>query len=691
MKLINKFLGFGIACGAMFGFAACTNELNEQPNVNGGLGGIRLAKSADITAWSGNQFLSPGTPIGTKSISPNFSTRDGEGEDDYIDASEFDFTKFPNGLYKVDKENADQQWDIDPWKSFPKDWKKYVPSGSTDREYGNNSFVSQNETDYVVEYIKNHIDFAVDEFKSKHFYIQPVGGSRDSYPINNGDDIIGSSQMNQLSIAGNHVNDYNAVDAGARYLCLNWEITDATYQESTGSNTIQNAFKFYYIEYPEGSHNINCYLCFDYRCYKSADGINYDGDGIYNDWIIKLIPVDGMLSIPKGALPPNVIPNPNPDGSDPRGDVVKTDPCPNKDPENPDETGCTHDKDKHDENGVCQDEDCQINPDSPCAPCPKERNPEQGCQHSKGSHDDDGYCSECTGENDPCHKPSSTGGDNGNTGSGDNNGGNDQPGNNTPSTPAKGSPKSEVEVNLSINDEHTMQGLKDLVAKLSIHIRNTEDVEIFIPVGAEHYVANDDLIILKDHQLGNFEHGGEFDDEATLTTQFVTYEINGYSVTLTVQFEPSGIKVTTSGMRKEIFDYLKTEFGDGLNFEVWLYFNDASEDYGRTQLQSDLNRSTIEFLGDSENKYPDYYINAFNHTADNHQGEKDCTVSIVDNQNGLYQGSDKSFPHLNGSSYNKIYWLTGKDLPEGVHDHHFLWDYYNPSTNNSGNQENPAQ
>ena len=805
MKLINKFLGFGIACGALFGFVACTNELSEQPNVNGGLGGIRLAKSADITAWSGNQFLSPGTPIIANTPLPiSYVTRDGEQTQQGEKPDQWDFTEVENHDHEdwYEKFNFKTLEELKTLKDkgeaadvtesgFNKDVKIfYVPdsfSGNLDLQGlgfdNDDEFYNFGEITKLENVNYNGLITIYNDGIWKDFS-PPSGGKHTVY--NTGDlTVVGYSNIGalynngDLTLEREHSQYYENIGGTAEiksdvsiFSLKDIEMPDGGYFEGNADihgiiysnkniefrNTNTRYVCGIIVKDGDTLGNVHIVKGTLKTGYIIANEISFDGEHIWlledayiNAQIMKLpnsntavhcykgsntfiktkdiifenknnfvdtfsegiyFSVTGTLSIQfekstgGGGYETKEYKNiveylTSEEGQDaiPRfnyslsgqaecGDEWKTtdediipglpnspepDPCP-KATDDTEDDGCGHDGKYHDkETGICRE--CEKDDiHSVCNPCPLE---EEGkdCGHAGSKHGDDGICDECVeeGTTGPCNPEDSSGNPT------------------TPSTPAKGSPKSEVEVNLSINDEHTMQGLKDLVAKLSIHIRHSEDVEIFIPVGAEHYVANDDLIILKDHQLGNFEHGGEFDDEATLTTQFVTYEINGYSVTLTVQFEPSGIKVTTSGMRKEIFDYLKTEFGDGLNFEVWLYFNDASEDYGRTQLQSDLNRSTIEFLGDSENKYPDYYINAFNHTADNQRGEKDCTVSIVDGQKSQYGNATEDF-HLNGSKYNKIYKNKEfKDGPEGVHDHHFLWDYYNPNTNNSGNQENPAQ
>ena len=103
---------------------------------------------------------------------------------------------------------------------------------------------------------------------------------------------VGGNQMDYAVWGDTHINDYNA-HWGPRALCVGIPVVSPTYHDSYGDqdNTKENAYKFYYIEY-EGK--TNCYLCYDYRMKKYDNGLcDFQGDGVYNDWVIKLIPADG--------------------------------------------------------------------------------------------------------------------------------------------------------------------------------------------------------------------------------------------------------------------------------------------------------------------------------------------------------------------------------------------------------------
>lgn len=238
-------------------------------------------------------------------------------------------------------------------------------------------------------------------------------------------------------------------------------------------------------------------------------------------------------------------------------------------------------------------------------------------------------------------------------------------------------PVSEVEVNLAINDQHTAQGINDLVSKLSIHVRYPGDVQIFIPIEQKWYCSQDDLYILNNHQEGNFIHGGP---------ETISYNVGGYNVTLTFKYNDNGIYVTTGGINSQVFDHCVRNFGDGINFEVYMYMNDQAN-LTMDWFKRVLNGSTIKFIDKDEYNvgYPNYYINAFTDHGQGHGWDQDCAVNIiVEQENGFDRGV--SGVHLNDSPYNWIYtsqsflssFPEDKDWDErvgshGYHKHTFLW------------------
>lgn len=164
---------------------------------------------------------------------------------------------------------------------------------------------------------------------------------------------------------------------------------------------------------------------------------------------------------------------------------------------------------------------------------------------------------------------------------------------NNPKKPEYYENKAHVEVNLSVNDE---KETGDYIAtKLSIHVRDITDVEVFIPVSADYYCPADDMYIVALHDKEYVYN------ELTQQTQI---EVAGQTVTLTVSFENGGIRVTTDGVNAEVIKYCRETYGDGITFEVWNYYKDNTT---RDELKPMLDASTITFL----DKEPDYYINAF--------------------------------------------------------------------------------
>lgn len=227
----------------------------------------------------------------------------------------------------------------------------------------------------------------------------------------------------------------------------------------------------------------------------------------------------------------------------------------------------------------------------------------------------------------------------------------------------------EVEVNLSVMDTHRYYNDEDLVTKLSIHVRKATDVKVRIPVPYETLVPADDLDIVLAHPELVYGEGNH-----------ASFDINGHTVELFVNFVEANdcagngfgyyIEVSTKGINKDVMDYCFQTNNDGVNFEVFNYYQwnvikedgtvvrrtpDASE---IETLRNDwLNKSTIEFGYDNGtwnaytamSDYPYFYINGFGEKA----GEKDCVVKVISNQDAY----DNFFvgAHLNGSNSNVIY------------------------------------
>lgn len=228
----------------------------------------------------------------------------------------------------------------------------------------------------------------------------------------------------------------------------------------------------------------------------------------------------------------------------------------------------------------------------------------------------------------------------------------------------------EVEVNLSVLDTHRYNEVEDLMTKLSIHVRYPKDVTVRIPVPVETLVQTDDLdIVMKRPDLVYGE-----DHKATL-------DINGHPVDLFVKFVEAHncagdrygyyIEVSTRGINKDVIEYCMARNKDGLNFEIYNYYQwnetDSEGNAVRTkptpeqiaQLKEEwLDKSTVEFGYYSNNgwhaymnmqDYPYYYINSYGNEA-----AGDCRVRINDIQSGAYDNFFEGV-HLNASSHNLIF------------------------------------
>ena len=175
--------------------------------------------------------------------------------------------------------------------------------------------VSKAEYDSVMSYLKKHPNEGGTTCNLTTYFIQNVGSSYDFYtlPFMNGASvhhyayITGGNQMDYFELNDLHVNDYNA-NYGPRALCVNIPLVNPRYHESYASLTEENHYRFYVIEY-DGKKNL--YLCFDYATTKYDNGLlDYSGDGVFNDWVIKIIPADGSEIDPDD---PDPDPDPEPD------------------------------------------------------------------------------------------------------------------------------------------------------------------------------------------------------------------------------------------------------------------------------------------------------------------------------------------------------------------------------------------
>lgn len=154
----------------------------------------------------------------------------------------------------------------------------------------------------------------------------------------------------------------------------------------------------------------------------------------------------------------------------------------------------------------------------------------------------------------------------------------------------------EIEVNLALNDEK--ENGDYVSSHLSIHVRDTTDILVYLPVAQEFYCPADDMAIVAKHDM---EYAYQHD--ATIT-------IAGEEVHLYIEYEEDGITIFTEGINAEVLKYCRQMYQDGLTLEVWNYYNGID----REGLKQALNMSTIEFAPEV-GKYKNVILN-----------DRDCTV-----------------------------------------------------------------
>ena len=168
----------------------------------------------------------------------------------------------------------------------------------------------------ILEYVRNNSEKSVKWPGYTYFYVQHVISAHNKYSYSdwNGaqhNDIDGSTHLNELQIKENngnytHVNNFNegkcdnAVTHNAALMTEGFQ--GARTHESYGGANIDN-WRLYYW-------NGNYYLGIDYMM-VNGDG-KIDADGIYDDWIMKIIPGKGETPVAPSTPEPNPAPNPEP-------------------------------------------------------------------------------------------------------------------------------------------------------------------------------------------------------------------------------------------------------------------------------------------------------------------------------------------------------------------------------------------
>ena len=180
-------------------------------------------------------------------------------------------------------------------------------------------YPTEEEKAGLLEYVRNNRGASVEWPGYTYYFVQHVISAHNkySYTDRNGaqhNDIDGSEHLNLLQIKDNngnytHVNNFNSGkcdNAATHNAALMTDMTQgfqgARAHDSYGNTDVDN-WRLYYW-------NGNYYLGIDYKMVK-GDG-KIDPDGIYDDWIVKIIPGKGETPVVPSTPDPNPAPKPEP-------------------------------------------------------------------------------------------------------------------------------------------------------------------------------------------------------------------------------------------------------------------------------------------------------------------------------------------------------------------------------------------
>ena len=184
-------------------------------------------------------------------------------------------------------------------------WGAEMPEYPTDEEKAG-----------ILDYVRNNPGASVKWPGYTCYFVQHVISANNKYSYkdrNNAlhDNIDGSTNLNELQIKENngnytHVNNFNSgkcENAATHNAALMTQgFQGARAHDSYGNTDVDN-WRLYYWKG-------NYYLGIDYKMVK-GDG-KIDPDGIYDDWIVKIIPGKGETPVVPSTPDPNPAPKPEP-------------------------------------------------------------------------------------------------------------------------------------------------------------------------------------------------------------------------------------------------------------------------------------------------------------------------------------------------------------------------------------------
>ena len=180
-------------------------------------------------------------------------------------------------------------------------------------------YPTEEEKAGILDYVRKNPGASVEWPGYTYYFVQHVISAHNKYGYTdkNGaqhNDIDGSEHLNLLQIKDNngnytHVNNFNSGkcdNAATHNAALMTDMTQgfqgARAHDSYGNTDVDN-WRLYYW-------NGNYYLGIDYKMVK-GDG-KIDPDGIYDDWIVKIIPGKGETPVVPSKPDPNPTPKPEP-------------------------------------------------------------------------------------------------------------------------------------------------------------------------------------------------------------------------------------------------------------------------------------------------------------------------------------------------------------------------------------------
>ena len=177
-------------------------------------------------------------------------------------------------------------------------------------------YPTEEEKAGILDYVCKNPEASVEWPGYTCYFVQHVISANNKYSYkdrNNAlhDNIDGSTNLNELQIKENngnytHVNNFNSgkcENAATHNAALMTQgFQGARAHDSYGNTDVDN-WRLYYWKG-------NYYLGIDYKMVK-GDG-KIDPDGIYDDWIVKIIPGKGETSVVPSTPDPNPAPKPEP-------------------------------------------------------------------------------------------------------------------------------------------------------------------------------------------------------------------------------------------------------------------------------------------------------------------------------------------------------------------------------------------